>query len=441
MRPKVIFINPPDPNRTSEELDASIMPLGLGYLGAVLENNGYEVEVVDIDQNADEISYLEGEIEQASDILCVGLTSTSYSYLTAIAIADRLKKIEPRLPVLMGGCHVSFTVRQTLSRHPAIDIIVKGEGEETVLEVCEALRYKDKLNNIKGIAYREEGRIFEQANRETISCIDKLPLPAYHQYRSKYKLPALITSRGCPGRCIFCSQSAMNQYMYRRHTPERVLREIETIRNSAFSDSRHILICDSTFTADTRRVRRLCRLLEIINTEITFDCHSRADVLSRELLTVMSRAGFRQIYVDIESASKAVTVNLPKAISLNQIKDSVKWASDVGIQIIPSFIVGLPEETETSVQETIHFAKELMQLGAGKPVISRFTPFPGTPVFENREAFGIEFDPDLWEGWEASGKQSKLKTKNLSHEQISQLYMDFVFEVTRINQQCQSPNR
>lgn len=379
-------------------------PLGLMYIAAVLEKEGLDVSIV-------EMRFLENPWARLEKILSgqgggvVGVTATSYTFPDAIKVVKMAKAISEDFITIIGGVHVTFTSSETLMSIPEVDIVVIGEGERTMLELCKALKSNSgDIEKVRGIAYRKNGEIVRTSRRPFIRDLDALPLPArslvsMEKYLKIEDTTPVMTSRGCPCRCIFCASRAMWGQNVRLRGPKSVVDEIECIvKNYGYNT---ISFTDDVFTINKGRTLKTCDLMKKRGLNIQWECSTRADLLTRDLLKRMKKTGCRAIFLGIESGNQETLNILNKGITLKQAEKAVRWMSDLGIEARLSFMLGCPGENRKMTLRTLEFAEKLVDLGAGSVCFSFVKPYPGTALAENPKKSNIIFIDRDWKKYGA----------------------------------------
>ncbi len=342
-------------------------PLGLLYLGAVLEHDGHKVEV--LDYYAEDISR-----EQLKNSLmssdAVGMTVYTDDYKPAADISRMIKEINPEIPLIIGGPHCTFLQKRSLSDIPDADISVMGEGEHVILDLVRFLQGRKKLSDIHGIYYRDNDSIISGKPLQVIDNLDALPFPARHLvdkydygdlpfgYKLKKRVTALITSKGCPFHCRFCARygNFINDWGFRKRSAENVVKEIQEIDGKY----RSVMIVDDNFLADKKRAHRIFDMLLETETNVDFFIEgARVDTADKELYMKMKKAGVRYIGFGIESGNQDILDFYNKKITLQQIRKAVGLAREMDFFIGASFIFGAPIETKKHVENTIKFACSL----------------------------------------------------------------------------------
>ena len=436
---KVLLIFPPKGFTTKEPLPS----LGLISLAAFLESKGVEVEVIDASVNKLSWGKLKRCIKKANAQI-VGVTCLTEFRFESFKTASLAKEVLPQSWVVIGGPHPSFADKDTLLANPRIDIVVRGEGEYILWNLCQAFNGEVALKDILGITYREEGKIFKNPSAPLIEDLDNLPLPArryleMEKYKFRLFVPGkgwsttthLVTSRGCPFGCSFCITSKMSGKLWRARSPENIVSELEEIiRNTGIKT---IWFYDDTFTMDKKRVEKICQLIIEKKLNIDFTCSVRVDTVDKDLLKLMKRAGCFKIFFGVESASQRILDEVcGKRISLDQVRQLSSWLDELGIIKNPSYIIGFPTETVEEARLTLKLMKEI----GGQISLSFLRIYPGTKIEEIAKERGIlpegfnwsskQFQKTLSVG--AAHGQAPLFIDTLSWTDLSNLAMEWAIE-------------
>jgi len=383
---RVMLILPPSKFILKDKLGITSIPIGLAYLASFIEKDNHEVRIIDSATLGYKMEDIKNRIEEFNPQL-VGVTATTSSIYDAYNVAKLTKNLNSKIKVVVGGPHVTFTAKQTLEECPFIDIVVRREGEETFRELVNNLEScpgnTSSLKKIKGITFRENGRIEEIEGRPFIKNLDEIPFPAYHllpmdRYRLEGKrFASIMSSRGCPFSCIFCSSSALFGKVWRARSPENVIEEIKLLKNKY--KVKEIEFLDDTFTLNNKRAGKIAELLTEENLGISWSCSSRVDTINESLIEKLKKAGCHTIYLGIESGSQKILNIISKGITLTQAEKTINLIKKVKINTFGSFIIGIPGETVKTIKKTIDFAKKL------SPSFAQFTictPYPGTKLFD-----------------------------------------------------------
>jgi anaerobic magnesium-protoporphyrin IX monomethyl ester cyclase len=384
---KITLVNPPYPK--SAHSHPPFIPLGIGYLGAVCEKAGYDVNVIDCQAERLDFDGFRKRVAQ-TDADVVGMTSTTLTYKSALENARIAKEELPECTTVLGGCHVTFWDENALNECSSLDIVVRREGEITFVELLGKLSKNSSLKGVLGVTYRKkDGRIVRNGDRPFIENLDALPFPAHHLLPLKSfhvvgkTIFPLTTSRGCVYWCDFCTAVRMFGRRYRMRSAKNVVDEIEQIYNKY--GQRQFTFYDDAFTVDQKRVVQICDEIQRRKLAIHWDCETRVDMVSRDLLQKMKDAGCLATWFGVESGSPYVLEKMHKKIRLNQTRLAFKTARDVGLMTVASVVLGFPGETEQTAWDTINFVKELDPDDIGFYIA---TPYPGTPMYELVKAKG-----------------------------------------------------
>jgi anaerobic magnesium-protoporphyrin IX monomethyl ester cyclase len=377
-------------------------PLGLAYLAAALEQIGVQVKILDYVVYGYRKDALQSVLKDFKPRIA-GATAVTMTFDHARQVLKDLKAIDPDILTVMGGPHVSFCAQQTLETFPELDVIVLGEGEETLVDLTRAIDETQNLDTVRGIAYRKGSEIKTTAKRNFIANLDLLPLPARQRlalgrYRALGMPISMTTSRGCPYQCIFCVGRKMVGAKVRYHSAERVVTELESLANLNF---RQINIADDLFTANQTRCVAVCEEILKRKLRINWTSFARVDTVSDTLLSKMKAAGCTAVSFGIESANAEILKTVKKGITLQQVRNAVRMCRRTGITPYASFILGLPGETPATIKETTDFALQLQQegLASGFHILA---PFPGTEVREKSTELGLRILTSDWSKYDAN---------------------------------------
>ncbi|MBN1354237.1 MAG: radical SAM protein, partial [Candidatus Omnitrophica bacterium] len=335
---------------------------------------------------------------------CVAVTAVTPSIISAAKMAKMIKCNFPGLPVIIGGAHFTALPEKTLSEYADFDAGVVGEGEQTIVELVCALSSGGDLSDLAGIAFRGEGETVLTKPREFIKNLDELPFPAWetlsgfpHKYRPaifKYKrLPSaqIVTSRGCPHECIFCDTSVFGRNV-RFHSAGYVLDEIEYLVKKF--GIRDIIFEDDQFLLKKGRLEDICSGLLKRKTRISWSCNGRVNSVDNiDLLHLMKLSGCWQINYGIESGNQEILDAAKKSITLEKVRDAVRLTHKAGISSKGFFMLGLINETEKTIKDSINFAKNIPLDDVS---VFMLTPFPGSSLYRTASRFG-KFDNNFAE--------------------------------------------
>ncbi|MBU0972156.1 MAG: B12-binding domain-containing radical SAM protein [Proteobacteria bacterium] len=405
---KIALIAPPYP---LEEVPSP--PLGLTYIAAACEAAGARVTILDYIVRGYSETKLKKELN-AFDPDIVGINCVTLNFNQAADILCVVKQNNPDVITLMGGPHVSFDSENTLISYPEIDIVVKGEGEETLQELLGVIHTPENWHTIQGIAFRANGKIRTTPRRPFIKDLDSLPLPARHllpmaRYQALGYPVSIITSRGCPNQCIFCLGRRMVGHKVRFRSAVHIADEIEVLLSLG---TRFINIADDLFTASKRRVTQLCNELLKRKLQVSWSAFSRVNTIDTQTLKLMKSAGCHSVSFGIESGNPEMLKRVKKGITIAQAKKAATACREAGIRGHASFMVGLPGETHETMNDSLKLQKELEIESA----YHFLAPFPGTTVREDIADYDLEILTNDWDEYNAN--KSIVRTSALSPEEM-----------------------
>ena len=401
---RTLLVNPP-----YAFSEVPIIPMGIAYIAGVLEHTGNEVQILDLLVSKYSEEKISRKLEEYQPDI-VGVTSVTMNYPIASEILKVCKGVDKDIITVIGGPHVTFSAVETLNEAPWIDIVVRREGEQTMLDIVNG----KKLEDIAGIAFRSDG-IKLTGERDLIYDLDELPLPARHLFPlSRYHAldvhASIIAGRGCPYNCIFCVGSKMGGRKARYRDPKLIADEIEQVLAYGFKE---VNFEDDLLTLNHRHVHALCDEIIARGLKFNWSVFSRVDTVNPELLRRMKEAGCTWMLYGVESGNQQILDTVKKKITLEKIKEGVRLGKEAGIKIMASFIIGLPGETEETLNETVKFALEL-DTTWGFNVLS---PFPGTEVREKADEYGIEILTSDWSKYDAN--TAVTRTEGAGPEEIA----------------------
>jgi len=415
---KILLIQP-------SETDRAMIHLGLSYVAAALEARGDRVKILDAGIESRSEKRITRFIEEFSPDV-VGITALTPYYSKALNMSRLVKKLNSECQVILGGPHASILTEDTL-KEPSIDIVVRGEGDITVAELMECLEKNGNLYDVKGISFKRGGKIFHNEYRSFINDLDSLPFPAWHlfnmdRYLAKMdgrKVAPVLSSRGCPFKCIFCYRGPAAGKTFRARSPEKIIEEIEYLHREYGIGN--VLFVDDIFTINQNRAERICDLIIERGPGISWRCQTRADCLNIELLRKMKKANCIDISMGVESGNEKILEATGKRITKEKLRDAFRMIREIGISTSASFIIGLPGDTKETVQETINFAKEL---NPNYAIFYAAMPYPGTELAQMVERHGGRL-PETWESYRlmssdvsSSKMLAGLKVSNLSEKEL-----------------------
>jgi len=369
-------------------------PYWLSFAAGVLQEAGFHCLLIDaVASNLDFDGCVAAVVAFGADLVVI--ESSTPSIVSDLAFCQKLKGKSGKLTIVMVGTHASILFAEILTNNPAVDIVAIGEYEYTLRDLASRLGAGESLSEVKGIAYRESGRITRTPERPHITDLDRLPFVSrvykqflnigdYYFSLARHPMVMLITGRGCPNRCFFCVYpQTLHGHVYRFRSPENVIEELRYIR-AELPRVKEIVFEDDTFTANEDRVVEICRLIRQTGIRLDWFANVRADT-GFETLKAMQASGLKHCAVGFESGNQEMLNAMGKVITVAQAIAFKRNCDRLGILVHGCFMVGFPGETEQSMQETLTFARKLNCDSAQfYPVF----PYPGTKAYKWAEASG-----------------------------------------------------
>jgi len=397
-------------NRILNEITMPDMPLGLAYIAAVLEQSNHHVKILDLNTILSK-KELRSAITDV-DYQVVGFTAMTSSILTCYRTIKVVKRLLPRAITVLGGWHASGAPILTIKECPQLDIVVKGEGEETMKELVDTIERGAPIADIRGIVYRDKktSSILENPDRPLIKNLDDLPFPARHllpleaykkrgfstsgvYFKHDKYISGIVTSRGCTGRCVFCADHTIYKHYCRLRSPENVIAEIKhAMKHYNVSI---FFFQDAHFTQSPARAKRICELLIKEKLNIIWACSARVDTVNKELLLLMKQAGCARIGYGIESGSPKMLRLMNKHAKIKQMREAIKCTHEAGIISYIYLVYGVPGETEEDIKMTRQLLMELKPDFVNQSVA---IPYHGTELRHIALERGL-IKNDRWENY------------------------------------------
>lgn len=413
---KVCLINLPDAHSLDPCLDP---PLGLMYLSSTLKSNNIECEILNLSFYPKSQWW---QLIESCPASLYGLTVYTPSVYEANIVSKAIKSIHPNSNIVWGGPHASFCAIDIASHYPEVDFVIFGEGEETLLELCQKFDTPYKYGEIAGLANRQDKFFFISNMRSLIKNIDTISLPdrsiSLKDYTRKVdgiSATSIMTSRGCYGKCNFCDSHFYWKYP-RYHSVERVAQELQQIKDIGYSA---FYSWDDIFTTNHERLYKI--LDEIKQRNLSFRCNGDLRLDTKEVLQKLYDSGCKEICFGIESGDQRILDIMNKHMTVERNKQVLQWAKEVGIPVKAFLMVGSPGESWESVKNTINFIKET---GPEYYTIFNFTPLPGSAFFNNPEKYKIKFRTKDWNQFFNVGGQNigglTIDTEFMTAEEIGE---------------------
>jgi anaerobic magnesium-protoporphyrin IX monomethyl ester cyclase len=361
----------------------------------------------------------------------VALTAKTLGWPAVIELALMVREAAPNALIVVGGPHLTLYAKESLT-WDCFDIAVTGDGEDPFLEICERVEDGSDPFDVPGTMVRlADGEIRENACREPPKDIDRFPMSAwdlvdlkdYHCLTLLRPFATMVTTRGCPWHCGYCSQVYSEKLRFR--SPELVVEEMEYL--SRVHGVKEIVMFDETFTIGKRRMRKFADEVLRRNVKVKFNIRARVDTVDREVLTLLKRAGLRSIHMGVEAGTDRVLKIMNKQITREQTERAFRISREVGIDTRGYFMIGYYDATPADVEETINFAAGL---GLDWASFSVATALPGTDLYDVALERGY-VTGDFWREYTVNGggRIPQLETETFSAEQLrayrTKAYMKF----------------
>jgi anaerobic magnesium-protoporphyrin IX monomethyl ester cyclase len=385
--------------------------MGLPIMGTVLRNKGYQVKIF-----CSDIAPIDWtEVLSADMVMLSTITSTATeTYQIARKIKEKAKVLGKDIPIVMGGAHVTFMANEALDHHA--DFVVRGEGEETILELLSWLESGNDPNvisQIKGLSYKIGNRVQHNEKRSPFMDQDSLPTPDLSLIQG-WKNPSIfpvITSRGCPFDCTFCSVTKIFGHRYRTRSPEKVIEDIKYYRR--IYPHSWVFFYDDNFSADKKRTKKILELMIENDLHISWTAQSRLDVVKdRELLQLMRQSGCKVLYIGLESVNPETLLEYNKMQEVGDMEEAIQTLHQYKIKVHGMFVLGGEQDDRDTVMQTVRSAIK-WKIDTVQMVI--LTPLPGTPVYEKMVSENriTSFDWSLYDGHHVVYKPNKMSVWEL----------------------------
>jgi radical SAM superfamily enzyme YgiQ (UPF0313 family) len=417
---KVLLVRPPY-HRLRGYRPSAYFPLGAGYIGSVLEKAGHEVRIWNADATVgitagimpDEVTVLKerakkfGEYQaslrdsshpvwqevvsvvNAFDPDVVGFTVLTPEVGSAVKFSSLAKEGRKDRVVVWGGHHATFLPDDVLG-YGVVDVVVRGEGETTAVQLLDALKNgRNGLKSVRGISYVDSGRVVHNRDQELIEDLDRIPFPAHHlamfpEAFKRMERIGIMTNRGCPFRCGYCSSPTFTRKTVRFRSYENVLDEIRHV--TKFYGKNIVSFLDDNFTINKKRVTDLCEHLMTANLKVSWDTMTRADILTEDVVKMLKTAGCCGITIGIETGSERMLKKINKGVNLEKVVDAFDLLYKYDIPSGANFMAGFPEETLEDIDQTWSVMKRIKTENLNFNI---FEPIPGSPLLEDCRRLGL----------------------------------------------------
>lgn len=428
---KVLLIYPPAKHEITTNVplfeegeDGLYPPLGLMYVAAYAKRyTEHDVEILDTQVERMDYDDIEREIRKRKPDV-VGIQAMTFTLIDVILTVKITKEVDKQIRVVLGGPHVNIYPDETINIEE-VDYLVLGEGEIPFAELLQNLDNVPNLKKVRGLVFKDGQEIINTGSRDLQEDLDALPFPdrrlvPYDKYYSviakRSPITTMMTSRGCPFKCIFCDRPHLGK-LFRARSAKNVVDEMEECVNLEIKE---IFLYDDTFTVGKRRTIEVCEEIIKRGFDVGWDIRARVDTIDENVLQMLKKAGCERIRYGVEAGTPEILKVLNKGITLEQVREVLKMTKDVGITTLAYFMIGSPTETEEQIMKTIDFAVKL------NPDFAHFsitTPFPATKLYRLGLEKGV-LSHDYWREFAASPKEDfvpELWQEHLSRKELTNL--------------------
>jgi len=424
-------------------------PIGLLCLSSLIKIHGYRVSVCDLGfEDFSRAGFVAHLRSLAKAPLMVGICVYTEAATESLEIASLSKQAFPEVKVVLGGPHATFCYEELLA-HECVDFVVRGEGESKIIHLLEYIAHPDglPLQTVPGIAYRvradmdSEYKIQVNASASFITRLDVLPFPDYPAWKYGEKcypgVFSFVSSRGCPGECVFCASRAFSGSRYRFHEAEYVFAMLFYYQK--LYGFRRFGLFDDTFLVKKSRCDSFCKYIGKFSPQdcqLRWTCKSRVDMIDEASLEMLKQAGCRSIHLGLESGAQDVLDSIRKGITLPQVFKALKLLKAYGLEAECSFMLGHPSDNLETMEQTLLFADVIESLGIGRCGIGISTPFPGTPLWEEAAELGIQIK--VWDWSKYNTATPIYETEQVKMSDLRKAMLFFEYQRHKTDNPCLS---
>jgi radical SAM superfamily enzyme YgiQ (UPF0313 family) len=417
----VFLIQPPYPGLSFETTN---VPLGLSWISAVLKRAGFTTRGYDLQVEGMDLDKMGKQIEQAQPKIVGVQFHGQVSFNHSMDVVKYIRKNFPSIPLVAGGQQATFRP-EPIIREGKVDFLVQGEGEFVMLDLVKHLLHlpdAKPLDAIPSIMYLKDGKIIKHPRAPRIENLDAIPLPDRDAFDwQKYPQWVIMTSRGCPFRCAFCSSTSFWGNTVRFRSAENVLAEMEQLVTKYKVTS--FLILDDTFTLNKPRLEKICQGIIDRKLPITWGCGTRTDQIDEKALGWLKAAGCVEISFGLETANPASLELIKKDVSVEQQRQGILLTMQAGLHARVSVMIGLPGEARDEIRHTLDF---LIETEPNEIQIYPIMPYDGTTLHSEMDHLGITICNPNFSDWSKDSMHPIAETRWLSRQQITEMAMEMV---------------
>lgn len=376
----MIFINssPANSLKIFQPFLPVFVPIGIGYLMAAMEQEGVHSFIVDEQVEKNITVKIDNCISELSPPYIFGFSVVTAAYHNAISLAQKLKGKYPDSIVIFGGIHPTAMPEEVLS-NSCVDFVVRGEAELVLPKLYEAIKHNLSCENLMSVSYRKGDKTVHNQRSECVLDLNSIPAFPYSYFSDKkYDMGFIMSSRGCPHNCVFCSNKINSMRRFRYRSADDVVEELIMLHDKL--NRKYVYFLDDNLLANKKRIIELADKINHspIAGKMIFNFQARGDNCDEEVLKILFNTGFKGVYFGIETASESLMKSINKGETVKQVIDAIKLAKSIGFHVSANFIFGLPEETHKDRMDAIKLTKKL-KLDLVK--YNNATPYPGTELY------------------------------------------------------------
>lgn len=355
------------------------IPVGIGCLMAALEREGIEARFIDEQVEDDPMGMIHRYVKEMEPPYIFGFSVLTAAYKSAVVVSQELKRAYPDSFIIFGGIHPTALPDEVLS-HEHVDAVIRGEGERGLIELYRCVKEGKDYRGIPNLSYRDDGRIVHNERTFVLDDLSNYPPFPYHLFTSpRYDLGFVMSSRGCPYKCIFCSNRVTTGMKYRYRAAAAIVDELDMLYRQY--NKRYVLFLDDNFLVNKARVYELIEEIKKrgLDKKMSFNFQARGDNTDEKILKALYDAGFRSIFFGLETSSEEIMKTIKKGETVAQCVTAVRLAKKIGFHVSATFIYALPGETHQDRVNCVNMSKEL-ELDMVR--FNNATPYPGTELYE-----------------------------------------------------------
>lgn len=408
------------------------VPVGIGALAAYLIKHGHQVKIWDEGIKMLNIEDIKALVQENQEPYVFGLSCLTASIHRAHYLARQIKKIIPHSIVILGGIHPTVLPDESLS-NKEVDFVIRKEGEVALESLYRALKNKDNYENINGISFKKDGKIIHNLTipAPEMSCLPAFPYYLFEKNKDRYDFGFVVSSRGCPYDCIFCSQRSITGRRFTSRTPQQVIEDIDLLVNK-YKQSL-ITFSDDNMLTNKQRIKELCEIIvkKGFNKQTAFQCQVRGDSVNDDILKSLEQANFITLDYGLETASERLMVLINKGETVEENIRALELSKKYKFQLSGTFILGLPGETKKERYQSYALARKYLDYVR----FNNATPYPGTKLYEIAKQEGRLNVGKNWDNLNACGTlvEGPFSKKRLAYVPLGSSELELKTDILKYN--------